>query len=141
MVISLIKTEAELRTAFPVLQELREALEWSKFLEVYTHSQAQDQYQIAGIQEQGRWIALIGYRILWDFVHFKHLYVDDLVVTASERSRGLGAKLLRFAEAEACAQGCALVRLSTGVQNTSGMRFYEREGMALRSVTYKKKVQ
>jgi len=37
----------------------------------------------------------MGYRLLHDFVHGRHLYIDDLVVTSRLRSSGLGAELLK----------------------------------------------
>jgi hypothetical protein len=43
-------------------------------------------------------IAIMGYRILNDFVREKHLYIDGLVTTAKCRSSGMGATLLGFAE-------------------------------------------
>ena len=135
-----LTTEPDFRSAFPVLQELRAGLEYDHFREIYGASRTNDGYTLVGIREGSGWAALMGYRTLWDFVHGKHLYVDDLVVTEAARSRGLGARLLRYAEARAAETGCTLVRLCTGVQNTRGMRFYEREAMEMRAVVYKKKV-
>ena len=40
----------------------------------------------------------MGYRFLHDYVHGKHVYIDDLVTTAAIRSQGAGAKLLKYAE-------------------------------------------
>ncbi len=83
----------------------------------------------------------MGYRILFDFVHDKHLYIDDLVVASSLRSQGFGKQLLDFAEVEARRLGCRGLRLCTGVENEGGKRFYERSGWAPRALAYKKKLE
>jgi GNAT superfamily N-acetyltransferase len=91
--------------------------------------------------EDGKVIAVMGYRILFDFVHGKHLYIDDLVTTEACRSKGYGAQLLSFAERKAQRQGCQGLRLCTGVENENGKRFYERHGWNPRTLAYKKRVE
>ena len=79
-------------------------------------------------------------RILTDFVHGRHLYVDDLVISSAHRSKGFGANLLKFAEDEAARLRCRSLRLCTGTENHGAKRFYERESWSLKSVVYKKPV-
>lgn len=130
----------DLEAAFVVLKELRTELEWNEFLEIYANARQRDDYQLVGVLEQTECVAVMGYRVLFDFVHGKHLYVDDLVTYPSCRSRGLGSKLLQFAETEAAKLGCRGLRLCTGESNQGGRKFYEREGWRMRSVAYKKPV-
>lgn len=52
------------------------------------------------LDADGRCEALMGYRVLYDYVHGKHLYIDDLVVNETSRSQGYGASMLEFAEKE-----------------------------------------
>ncbi len=82
----------------------------------------------------------MGFRTLFDFVHGKHLYVDDLVTAEKHRSKGIGATLLQWAETEATNTGCRGLRLCTGIQNDTAKRFYEREGWHLRAVAFKKQL-
>lgn len=49
-----------------------------------------------------------------------------------------GYQLLRHVEALLHEYKCRGLRLSTGTANEKARRFYEREGWALKSVTYKK---
>jgi ribosomal protein S18 acetylase RimI-like enzyme len=82
----------------------------------------------------------MGHRVLHDFVHGKHLYIDDLVTTVSHRSKGIGALLLKRAEVDAQQLGCQSLRLCAGVSNEDGKRFYEKQQWQFRSVVYKKKL-
>ena len=78
--------------------------------------------------------------MLHDFVHGRHLYIDDLITDPRLRSRGYGAQLLRHAEELAPTLGCHNLRLCTGIENERGKGFYERAGWKLRAVVYKRKL-
>ena len=52
----------------------------------------------------------------------------ELAVDKSRRNRGLGAELLRAAQAAALAQGCVQLELACNTLRTDAHRFYEREG-------------
>lgn len=82
----------------------------------------------------------MGYRVLCDFVHGRHLYIDDLVTDENIRSKGYGATLLKEAEKIAQENGCTNLRLCTGIDNDRGKTFYEKNNWNLRAVVYKKKL-
>ena len=134
-------TRQDLELFYPVMRELRPHICYSQFIELYDAAHAADGYELIGVEEDGKLVAAMGYRVLTDYVHGRHLYIDDLVVAESHRSKGLGAQLLRESENIARDLGCSNLRLSTGKENEGGMRFYDREGWTLRSVTYKKTVE
>ena len=92
------------------------------------------------LEAGGRPVAVMGWRILHDIVHGRHLYIDDLVVTANARSQGWGARFLEHAENQARSLGCQGLRLCTGVQNTAAIKFYERQGWAPRAFALKKSI-
>ena len=130
----------DLDRAYPVMKELRTRVEKEEFIRLVKLAAAADGYKLVGREDAaGRLLAVMGYRILHDLVHGSHLYVDDLVTKADARSQGHGAELLRYAEAEARRLDLTGLRLSTGVENEAGKKFYEREGWSLRAVVYKKK--
>ena len=140
MEIKEIKTYEELELVFPILKQLRTDLIFQDYLAIYEQAKQADRYTIVGAFEGSLCIALMGFRVLHDFVHGKHLYIDDLVTTEAYRSVGLGSRMLQFAEEQARLLGCSNLRLCTGVGNESGKKFYEREGWQCRSVAYKKKI-
>ncbi len=129
---------------YPVIQELRTTLSEADFVRIYRDAHAANGYELLYLEEKleenGRIIAILGYRILHDFVHGKHLYIDDLAVRADSRSRGLGSSMLRQAEELATELGCVGLRLCTGVENLGAKKFYEREGWLPRAWAFKKKL-
>lgn len=130
-----------LESAFSVMKELRTHIDMETFLSVTAAAKGEGGYKIVALERGSELLAVMGYRILTDFVHGRHLYIDDLVVTKDQRSAGHGARLLKYAEEMARKHECVGLRLCTGIENEAGKRFYEREGWALRAVAYKKKLQ
>ncbi|WP_024506221.1 GNAT family N-acetyltransferase [Bradyrhizobium sp. ARR65] len=56
--------------------------------------------------------------------------IEDVRVASDRRSRGIGEQLVRWAIAEARAQGCGLVELLTHHTRLDAQRFYERLGFS-----------
>lgn len=125
---------------YDVLKELRPHISQEEFIEIYNKAKKADQYTFYGYYINKECVGLMGLRYMTDYVHRYHLYIDDLVVKKDFRSQNIGSQLLQFAEDLAREKLCTGLRLCTGVDNKDGMRFYEREGWALRAVAYKKKI-
>jgi ribosomal protein S18 acetylase RimI-like enzyme len=138
MQIQELKTAEDREVGYCLLRQLRTELSFSEFNELRSEANLRDHYTLIGAFEDNQCLGVMGYRILFDFVHGKHLYVDDLVVSPLSRSQGIGASLLGHAEKIAEENKCRGLRLSTGLENERGRRFYEKEGWVLRSVSYKK---
>lgn len=134
------KDKNDLERCYPIMKELRTELSFNDYMEIYEQAHSADGYEIVGIESDVKVAAVMGYRVLHDYVHGKHLYIDDLVSTESQRSNGLGAQLLAFADNLAKELGCKGLRLCTGIDNELGKKFYERHNWKLRAVAYKKKL-
>lgn len=134
------KSTIELTDCFPVVKELRPHLALEDFLSIYKQANQADGYTVVLVKENSRIVAMMGYRILFDLVRGKHVYIDDLVSTESMRSKGIGAELLQYAEQIAKQEGCETLRLCTGIENESGVRFYEKNGWKQRAFAYTKKI-
>lgn len=127
MKIQYAKTSEDLKTFFPILKELRPHLEFDEYVNIYQEAHKSDQYEMVALLEEDKIMALMGYRILYDFVRGRHLYIDDLV--SVEKSKGHGAKLLEFAEEKARELNCTGgLRLCAVLENAGGIKFYERNG-------------
>lgn len=137
----ILNSKEQLERGYKVLRELRTELSLSEFLAIYEQAKSRDGFQLMAAIDEDNIVGIMGYRVLFDFVHGKHLYIDDLVTTQAKRGSGIGAKLLQEAEKIAKEQGCLALRLCTGTANERGKKFYEREGWDLRSVAYKKKLK
>lgn len=131
---------AEVERVLPLMRELRPHLDEESFLRLYKEAKLRDDYKLVGLVHNDFCVALMGYRILFDFVHGKHLYIDDLVVEKDLRGQGLGKQLLDHALAEAAREECQGLRLCTGIENHSAVKFYEREGWQARALAFKIKL-
>lgn len=62
--------------------------------------------------------------------------VAALVIDAKERSRGVGADLLRRAEEWSQSKGIQLMRLRSNLKRVDAHRFYERNGYRIDKTSY-----
>jgi GNAT superfamily N-acetyltransferase len=67
-------------------------------------------------------------------------WLQDLVVTASHRERGSGARLMDAATEWARERGCSHLELSSGEGRKDAHRFYLSQGMA-RSYNFTKEIE
>lgn len=138
--IKTMQSAEDLKAAFPLMKQLREHLNETQFVDLVQSAMRDSRYQLLAFfpdNGSGPCQGLMGYRILTDLVHGRHLYIDDLVVDEKSRSHGLGAKILAKAKEIARAENCKRLRLCTGADNDRGKNFYERNGWKLRAVVYK----
>ena len=122
------------------MKELRPHVSYPDFISLYEKAHSTDGYDIVAVEVGTEVVAVMGYRVLHDYVHGTHLYIDDLVSTESHRSKGWGTMLLAHAEEVARVAGCSGLRLCTGVENERGKMFYEKNGWIPRALAFKKKL-
>lgn len=135
-----VTTPEQFELAYALMKELRPHVDRPTFMAIHDAAKLHDGYTLVAQFEGDRAIGVMGYRVLYDYVHGKHVYIDDLIISADARSKGLGKTFLQYAEQVAVKEGCAGLRLCTGTENEAGIRFYQREGWTLRAHAFKKKV-
>ncbi len=81
------------------------------------------------------------YRMYENTFYGKQLYVDDLVTDEARRSSGVGRTLLGYLEQKARAAGFDSLTLDSGTQRLQAHKFYFREGMAVTSFHFSKKLK
>lgn len=129
-----------LAACYLVMRELRPHVSLENFMALVHEAAQRDGYKlVVALDQNENMVGVVGYRLMYDLVHGKHIYVDDLVTSEAHRSKGIGALLLTYAEKEAQQLGCSGLRLCTGIDNDRGKTFYARNGWNLRAVVYKKK--
>jgi GNAT superfamily N-acetyltransferase len=67
--------------------------------------------------------------------------VDDLITDEARRSSGVGRALLGYLEQKARAAGFDNLTLDSGTQRLQAHKFYFREGMAVTSFHFMKKLK
>ncbi|WP_428930779.1 GNAT family N-acetyltransferase [Microbacterium sp. YY-01] len=123
--------------ALPVLQELRTALTPELLHQVLTEGAPQG-LRFSAWYDDGRCVAVAGWRVVANTSAIRKFYVDDLSTARSNRSRGYGAALLDALTSRARELGCYLIELDSGTQRHEAHRFYLRERMNINAFHFSK---
>lgn len=132
MDISLAQSDQAIADCYGVMAQLRPHLKQQEFVATIHRMQAEG-FQLAAVREQGRVVAVAGFRVASNLHLGKNLYVDDLVTDEAARSRGHGEQLLAWLEAQARAQGCTTLHLDSGCHRAQAHKFYFAQGMTISS--------
>jgi GNAT superfamily N-acetyltransferase len=124
---------ADVRRCFPVMAQLRPHLAEEEFAARAARQRDLYGYSLAFVEDEGRVVAVAGYRVSECLHSGRYLYVDDLVTDEAQRSRGHGEALLEWLAARARSEGCASLTLESGVQRHGAHRFYLRHRMHIAS--------
>ncbi|GKW26119.1 GNAT family N-acetyltransferase [Pectobacterium polonicum] len=131
-----LSSQQDYQLAFSVMRELRPHIsDESTFIEQVQRQQQQG-YCLLAAWDDGQVKGLAGYRIQENFIYGRFLYIDDLVITDSERSQGLGQQFIKLLREEAQQQKCTYFVLDTGLGNTLGQRFYFRQGLLAKGLHF-----
>jgi GNAT superfamily N-acetyltransferase len=130
------ESDGDIAACFPVMKDLRPHLADSDELVRRVRRQSREDYHLLAAWRGAVPVGLAGYRFQELLVHGPFVYVDDLVVEASERRHGLGARLLDEVSAVARKRGCTRLVLDTAIDNSLGQRFYFRYGMLARALRF-----
>jgi GNAT superfamily N-acetyltransferase len=121
--IHLAESEQEIAACFPVMRELRAHLVEAEFVAMVRRQQSGG-YRLAYLRDSEQVRAVAGFRLLENLVSGPLLYVDDLVTSSTERSKGYSKTLLAWLTDQARAERCAYLELDSGVQRFDAHRFY-----------------
>lgn len=130
--VSIAESDAEIDECFECLRELRPNIERETFCS-QVRSMEKQSYRLAYAKEGGRVVGVAGYRYMDMFYAGKSLYVDDLVVSDSVRSSGIGTLLIDWLRDEARRNACDTLHLDSGVQRDHAHKFYFDRGMHISS--------
>jgi GNAT superfamily N-acetyltransferase len=134
------ETDEAILDCYDVLAELRPHVARDGFVALVRELQKEG-LRLACIREDGRVVAVAGYRISTSLFAGRHLYVDDLVTAEAARSKGHGKALLGWLRELALHEGCDLFHLDSGVQRKRAHAFYQREGMELASYHFSQRLK
>lgn len=127
-----ISEAADLRVAWPLVRQLRPALDEDRFVAQVQRQIASDGCRVNVLYDaDGVPRAFACWRVLEMLAAGRHVYVDDLVTDEASRSRGHGKALLDWLKAEARRLGCARLQLDSGTQRQHAHAFYLRERLRI----------
>jgi GNAT superfamily N-acetyltransferase len=130
-----------LSDALEVMRALRDSRSAAALGRLYEEGHAGSGYRILALFDAGECRAVAGFRVLTNFAHGRHLYIDDLVTAESWRSHRYGERIDEHLRAVARAEGCGQVRLDSGVQRRRAHRFYFRRGYAIESFNFGRRLE
>lgn len=121
-----LTSQDDLARSFAVMHELRDHLALDAYLELL-RPMNQEGYELWALCDGEDIKALAGIAVRTNLYYGRHIWVFDLVTTASERSSGYGEALLKHIERLGQERDCDLVALSSGLERTDAHRFYEEK--------------
>ena len=116
-------TDEDFDAAYPVMHELRDHLDQSKYIELLTEMRQQG-YRMIAVEDDGAIVALAGIGTGVNFYYGHYMWVYDLITAERGRSRGYGLALLQHLEQMARAEGCETLALSSAFRRVEAHRFY-----------------
>ena len=126
------KTDAEIQKCFDVMSELRTQLKRDDFLSTVRHMESEG-FRLAYIEDGEAIVAVAGYRIYTNLFLGMNLYVDDLVTSATARSKGYGEQMIKWLRAKANEEDCRSYHLDSGTQRGQAHKFYFNQGFTITS--------
>ncbi|NMD71346.1 GNAT family N-acetyltransferase [Bacillus sp. DNRA2] len=130
-----LQTVDEMVSAFPVMNQLRTHLDEKEYLDLVLEAREKDSYRLFGLEDEGKIVAVTGFKPMITLYYGKFVWVCDLVTDASKRSKGYGDTLLNFVHDWAKENGYTSVALSSGLKRIDAHRFYQ-EKMEYEKVSY-----
>ncbi len=124
MTIHQLRSDGEIKAAFPLMRQLRDRLHAGTFLREVRRQQVQG-YELIGGFADGRLVALAGVRRTHTLSRGEHLFIDDLVTDAGVQGCGYGSALVRWLAVRAAAEGVPRLHLDSRI---TAKGFYERLG-------------
>ena len=95
--------------------------------------QQQQGYQLAYVEDNDEVLCVAGFVMGFKLAWQKHLYVDDLVTSATHRSTGAGKCIIEWLREYATQHACQQLHLDSSVQRFGAHKFYLREGFTIKS--------
>ena len=135
------ETNAEVTACFAVMQQLRPQLKSPEDFLAAVTLQREQGYRLLAVWEDGKPVALAGYRRVDNLIHGRFIYVDDLITDAAGRGRRHGERLLAELRTLGLAENCSRLVLDTALANALAQRFYFRVGLLARGLHFSMDLQ
>jgi len=139
MVIKEAVSNEDILRCFDVMSELRTHLVKENFLNSI-RTMEMEGYKLVFAEDKGVIVAVAGYRINLNLFMGKHLYIDDLVTSNNDRSKGYGEKLINWLRDVARKSDCKYFHLDSGTQRDQAHKFYFQQGFTIASYHFSEKI-
>jgi GNAT superfamily N-acetyltransferase len=120
--------DAGLPETWPVMAQLRPHLSEADYIAMVGRMRVTDGFRVFAAKRDGAVVGVAGVRPMELLYCGRILQIDDLVVSDTERSTGVGKALVDHVKAVARSEGRLEVHLDSGLARMDAHRFYDREG-------------
>lgn len=134
-----LTTVNEMKDTYELLKELGHDYDMDTYLH-YLEDMISKGYKQLAILENNQYIGLAGFWLSTKLFCGPYVELDNVIVAASHRSKGIGNLLCSIIEEKARQYGCRVAVLDAYVQNERAHRFYFREGYKIIGFHFFKKL-
>lgn len=133
-----LTSEAELREAHPVMEQLR-PIDEETFLDLVDRMRREESYRLFALRDgsDGEIRGLVTLEVRTNLYHGKHVWVQELVVDEPYRSEGYGSRMLEWVAGWADDRDCSRIELASGLWREDAHEFYEQNEMEEYCYTFK----
>ena len=135
----ILTQKADMLPLWPLLRQLNADVT-AEYLDAVLDDMLLHGYRIAAVYEGGECIGLSGIWVGVKIYSGKYLEMDNVVIDAAHRSRGIGKLLTDFVTDLARREGCITMMLDAYVENEKAQVFYLREGFIRRGYHFLKRL-
>ncbi|PZT47573.1 GNAT family N-acetyltransferase [Helicobacter valdiviensis] len=128
-------THNELKTIFPLMQQLRPTLNFDDFSNKFSLMQKEQNYKLFGFMQNGKFVALCGTMPFNVLYRENCLYICDFVVDENLRGQGIGEACLLQIFKLAKNEGYQQIELSSSFKRERAHKFYT-EKMGFSKVSF-----
>lgn len=141
MTIRILTKKEEMLPLFPLIQQLSPNVGEADYATFLDDMLARG-YRMAAVFEEasGECLGLSGIWTGTKIYSGKYMEMDNVVVSAAHRSRGIGKLLCDYLLDLARREGCRAAMLDAYLENAKAHAFYEREGFVRRGYHFIKKL-
>jgi ribosomal protein S18 acetylase RimI-like enzyme len=115
--------DTEFASLYPLIRQLNETLSEDEYAVRLQHMRA-DGYRCVGAYHKNTLVGASGFWIGWRFWCGKYIDMDNFVVDANQRGKGIGRTLLTWLEEKGREEQCDQMVLDAYMTNFSANKFY-----------------
>ncbi|PIQ48363.1 MAG: hypothetical protein COW03_11030 [Cytophagales bacterium CG12_big_fil_rev_8_21_14_0_65_40_12] len=135
-----IETKEEFKDAYRLLKQLVPSLlSFDEFQQTYADKEKYG-YHLVALYDSSKIVCVAGLRFNVYYEVGKYLFIDDLVVDESLRSKGIGTTMFTKLEEYARKNKCKQIQLDTSVSLHETHKFYYNQNMQTTQYHMTKKV-
>lgn len=135
-----INTIEEFKDAYRLLKQLVPTLpSFAEFQLIYADKEKYG-YHLVALYDSSKIVCVAGLRFNVYYEVGKYLFIDDLIVDKSLRSKGIGTSMFKRLEEYARANQCKQIQLDTSVSLHKTHKFYYNQDMQTTQYHMTKKI-